>query len=180
MSVPAPPGLEPERPTARRDLLEASLGIAVFLIGGPLVLGLVVLVGIVAANLAGDAVDSLAEGRRFDPAASVTVAIGLTLVVLRFGWTAVWGMLIGPSAVSGTIIALRRLVTGGASLRFALLTGLVVGIAADIVVVGYGIRFVGATRIGIFAGWVVIGSLVATLACWRAAAAGRRYIDRGA
>ncbi len=110
----------------------------------------------------------------------MTVAIGLTLVVLRFGWTAVWGMLIGPSAISGAVIALRRLVTGGASLRFAVLTGLLVGISADIVVVGYGIRFVGATRIGIFAGWVIIGSLAATLACWRIASSGRRYIDRGA
>lgn len=167
MNAPAEPNAEPARLSARRDFFEASIGIAVFVIGGPLVLGLVLLVGIVAANLAGDAVESLAGGRRFDPAASVTVAIGLTLVVLRFGWTAVWGMLINPSAVSGAVIALRRLLTGGASLRFAVLTGLIVGIAADIVVVGYGIRFVGATRIGIFAGWVVIGSLAATLACWR-------------
>lgn len=180
MNAPVEPHVEPERLSARRDFFEASLGIAIFVIGGPLVLGLVLLVGIVAANLAGDAVDSLVEGRRFDPAASATVAIGLTLVVLRFGWTAVWGMLIGPSAVSGAVIALRRLLTGGVSLRFVVLTGLIVGIAADIVVVGYGIRFVGATRIGIFAGWVVIGSLAATLACWRIAMSGRRYIGRGA
>ncbi len=160
----------PKRISAGRDLLEASVGIAVFVVGGPLLLGLVLLVGILAANLGGDAIDSLAKGTRFDPAASVTVAFGLTLVVLRFGWATVWAMLIGPSALSGAAVAIRRLLTGGASLGFVVLTGLVVGIAADVVVVGYGMRFVGATRVGIFAGWVVIGSVFATLTCWRLAA----------
>ncbi len=74
------------------------------------------------------------------------------------------------TALSGAVIGLRHLVLGPGGRRFAIATGLAVGLVADLGVVGYGWPLVGGLRIAIFAGWVAVGSLVATLACWRLAA----------
>lgn len=158
------------RPSGGRELFQITVGVAVFVLVGPLVLGAVLFLGVIATSVIADAIDSLALGRRFDPSTAMVVATGLMLVVLRFGWIIVYGALLLPTAAAGAAIGLRHVVFGPAGWRFAAATGLAVGLVSDIGVVGYGLPLAGGLRIGIFAGWVVIGSLAATLACWRLAA----------
>ncbi len=155
--------------SGKRELFEITLGVVLFVFVGPLLIGLVLFLGVILSAVIGNAIDALALGRRFDPQTSVVVAAGLMLVLLRFGWLLVYGALLAPSAAAGAVLAARRVVFGPGGWRFAAATGLAVGLIADLGVVGYGYGLLGATRTAVLAGWVVIGSLVATLACWRMA-----------
>ena len=157
------------RPSGSAELLRISVGIAVFALIGPFILGAILFFGAIATAVIGNAIDSLHLGQRFDPSTAIVVVTGLMLVMLNFGWPVLYGMLLLPSAASGAAIALRHAIAGPAGWRYAIATGLAVGLVADIGVVGFGWPIVGGTRIGIFAGWVVLGSLTATLACWRVA-----------
>ncbi len=156
--------------SARREALQVAVGVALFVLVGPIVIGLVLFLGILLSTVIADAVDALHLGRRIDPETSMVVATGLMLVVLRFGWLLVYGALLVPSSLAGAALAIRQVVFGPASWRFAAATGLAVGLIADLGVIGYGHALLGTVRIAVLAGWVVIGSLVATLACWRLAA----------
>ncbi|SHG73550.1 hypothetical protein SAMN02745157_4718 [Kaistia soli DSM 19436] len=158
------------RPSGGRELFQITVGVALFVLVAPLVLGAVLFLGVIVTTFAGDAIDAMTLGRTFDPTTSMIVATGLMLVMLRVGWLMIYGALLLPSAAAGAAIAVRRILFGAASWRFAAATGIIVGLIADVAVVGYGHSFLGATRIALFAGWVVIGSLVATLICWRIAA----------
>ncbi|MBZ9936704.1 hypothetical protein LB518_10390 [Mesorhizobium sp. BR1-1-16] len=165
-------GHQPEiapRPSGGRELFQITVGVALFVLVAPLVLGAVLFLGVILTTFAGDAIDALTIGRRFDPTTSMVVATGLMLVLLRVGWLMIYGALLLPSAMAGAAIAVRQILFGTVGWRFAAATGIAVGLIADIAVVGYGHPFLGATRIALFAGWVVLGSLIATLICWRVA-----------
>ncbi len=168
MTGPGP--AEGDTGSGRGEALQVAVGVALFVLVGPIVIGVVLFLGIILSTVIGDAVDALALGRRVDPETSMVVATGLMLVVLRFGWLLVYGALLVPLGLAGAALAIRQVVFGPASWRFAAATGLTVGLIADLGVVGYGHALLGTVRIAVLRGWVVIGSLIATLACWRLAA----------
>lgn len=160
---------DPAPASGGRELLQILTGLLVFALLGPLVFGLVLFFGVIATTAVADMIDWFVTGRPFDPATSLVVVSGLMLVVLRFGWVLVYGALLAPPATAGAILGLRRLVLGPAGWRAAVAIGLTVGLVADIGVVGFGWSTLGPLRVSLLAGWVVIGSLAATLVCWRIA-----------
>ena len=163
-----------EARSGRGELMQVVLGVGVFAFAGPVLLGLVLFLGVIAVSVGYDAVEALIEGRRFDPTISAAFATGVMLVVMRFGWAVVWGGLLVPNALCGAAIALKRAMTGGAGLGFVVATGIVVGVIADLAFLWPGLGFFAGTRFVTFAGFVVAGSLIATLACWHLAGLRRR------